>query len=119
MNTRAAPQLAMRAGFPPGEAKENWGDPAGAVGRKWAQTAVGQLAGLRNALVAASRILGDIDEVPENALVLEPEGTLGSGAFAPAVRDFYLTNPHRAGLGPDGGTVAAGGRAAQPAMAAE
>ncbi len=119
VNTEGRPQLAMRAGFPPGEAKENWAILRALSAELGAKLPWDSLAGLRNAMVAAHPHLGEIDEVPENAPVLEPEGTLGSGAFVPAVRDFYLTNPiaRASALMAELSRLAA--ERAQPAMAAE
>jgi NADH-quinone oxidoreductase subunit G len=98
VNTEGRPQLAHRAGFPPGEARENWAILR-ALSGEMARIGAGavlpfdSLAQLRQALVAAVPHLGDLDEVPANPFVAEPAGTLGEGAFAPAIADFYLTNP--------------------------
>jgi NADH-quinone oxidoreductase subunit G len=93
VNTEGRPQLAFRASFPPGEAKENWAiirAVSGAIGRAqpW-----DSLDALRRALVAAVPHLGAVDTVPANRLAPLPEAPLGTGPFAPAVADFYLTNP--------------------------
>ena len=98
VNTEGRPQLAHRAGFPPGEARESWAilrALSGELARAGAGAVLpfDSLAQLRQALVAAVPHLGAIDEVPANPPVSEPAGRLGEGAFAPAIRDFYLTNP--------------------------
>ncbi len=93
VNTEGRPQLAMRAGFPPGEAKENWAILRALSAELGAKLPWDSLAALRSALVAAHPHLGDIDEVPENAWAAEPRGEVGSGPFTPAIADFYLTNP--------------------------
>ncbi len=93
VNTEGRPQLALRAGFPPGEAKENWAILRAVSAEVGARLPWDSLAALRQALVAAHPHLGRIDEVPVNEGPALPAGALGKGAFLPAVRDFYLTNP--------------------------
>jgi NADH-quinone oxidoreductase subunit G len=93
VNTEGRPQLAMRAGFPPGEAKENWAILRALSAEAGAVLPWESLAALRQKLVAAHPHLGRIDEVRENDWQALPEAPLGTGDFAPAVTDFYLTNP--------------------------
>ncbi|HBV55972.1 MAG TPA: NADH-quinone oxidoreductase subunit G [Rhodobacteraceae bacterium] len=93
VNTEGRPQLAFRAGFAPGEAKENWAILRALSAELGATQPWDSLAALRVALVAAVPHLGDVDEVPENAWVAEAQGKLGSASFRNAIRDFYLTNP--------------------------
>ena len=93
VNTEGRPQLALRAGFAPGEAKENWAILRALSAELDAKLAYDSLAQLRQALVAEVSHLAKVDQVIENegaALELEP---LGKAAFLPAVKDFYLTNP--------------------------
>ncbi|MFS4582716.1 NADH-quinone oxidoreductase subunit NuoG [Phaeobacter sp. C3_T13_0] len=93
VNTEGRPQLAMRASFAPGEAKENWAILRALSAELGAKLAYDSLAQLRTALIAAVPHLARIDEVIENegeALELE---RMGKAAFLPAVKDFYLTNP--------------------------
>jgi NADH-quinone oxidoreductase subunit G len=119
VNTEGRPQLAMRAGFPPGEAKENWAILRALSAELGAKLPWDTLAALRSALVAAHPHLGDIDAVPENDWAAEPRGDVGSGPFVPAVRDFYLTNPvaRASALMAELSRLAA--ERAAPAMAAE
>jgi NADH-quinone oxidoreductase subunit G len=93
VNTEGRPQLALRASFPPGEAKENWAILRALSAEAGAQLPWDSLAQLRQALVAAHRHLGRIDEVPANELHAIEAGELSEGAFASPVEDFYLTNP--------------------------
>ncbi|SDI13574.1 NADH-quinone oxidoreductase subunit NuoG [Lutimaribacter saemankumensis] len=93
VNTEGRPQLALRAGFAPGEAKENWAILRALSGEIGATQPWDSLAQLRQALVAAVPHLAQIDEVPENDWQPLPEGKLGDAAFRNAIRDFYLTNP--------------------------
>ncbi len=93
VNTEGRPQLALRAGFPPGEAKENWAILRALSGELGAPLPFDSIDELRRALVAEVPHLEAIDAVAENAWHPLPLGTLGEGPFAPAVSDFYLTNP--------------------------
>ena len=93
VNTEGRPQLAQRAGFAPGEAKENWAILRALSAELDAQQEWDSLPQLRQALVAAHAHLGDIDVVRENDWTLEKPGKLAKGDFSYAVTDFYLTNP--------------------------
>lgn len=93
VNTEGRPQLAMRAGFAPGEAKENWAILRALSAELGATLPWDSLAALRRALVAAHPHLGAIDEVAENAWVALPLTAPAAASFRPAVKDFYLTNP--------------------------
>lgn len=93
VNTEGRPQLAIRAGFAPGDAKENWAILRALSAELGATLPWDSLAVLRQALVKAHPLLGQIDEVPENDWQAEPLGTLGDADFRYAIRDFYLTNP--------------------------
>lgn len=93
VNTEGRPQLAMRAGFAPGEAKENWAILRALSAELDATLAYDSLAQLRQALVAEVPHLAQIDEIAENAWVLEATDKLGDASFKNAVTDFYLTNP--------------------------
>jgi NADH-quinone oxidoreductase subunit G len=92
VNTEGRPQLALRAGFPPGEAKENWAILRALSAEAGAKLPYDSLAQLRQALVAAHPHLGAIDQVPENAWKPISAKAPGKGEFGPAVADFYLTN---------------------------
>ncbi|SPF80544.1 NADH-quinone oxidoreductase subunit NuoG [Pseudoprimorskyibacter insulae] len=93
VNTEGRPQLAQRAGFAPGEAKENWAILRALSAELGATQPWDSLAQLRQALVAAVPHLAQIDEVPANAWTAEAAGKLGEASFVNAVKDFYLTNP--------------------------
>ncbi|WP_415920883.1 NADH-quinone oxidoreductase subunit NuoG [Tateyamaria sp. SN6-1] len=93
VNTEGRPQLAARASFAPGEAKENWAILRALSGEMDATLPYDSLAALRQAIVKAHPHLGDVDVVADNGWTAEPAGTLGSGDFDYAVGDFYLTNP--------------------------
>jgi NADH-quinone oxidoreductase subunit G len=93
VNTEGRPQLALRAGFAPGEAKENWAILRALSAEAGATQPWDSLAQLRQALVAEVPHLAQIDEVPENAWTSEAPGKLGTASFKNAISDFYLTNP--------------------------
>jgi NADH-quinone oxidoreductase subunit G len=93
VNTEGRPQLAFRAGFAPGEAKENWAILRALSAEVGQQLPWDSLAGLRAALVKEHPHLGRVDEVPENAWQPLPVKAPAKATFRNAIRDFYLTNP--------------------------
>jgi NADH-quinone oxidoreductase subunit G len=93
VNTEGRPQLAARAGFAPGEAKENWAILRALSGELGTQLPWDSLAALRKALVNAVPHLGLIDSVPENDWLRIPLRDPAKAAFRVAVTDYYLTNP--------------------------
>ncbi|MCC6304028.1 MAG: NADH-quinone oxidoreductase subunit G [Rhodobacteraceae bacterium] len=93
VNTEGRPQLALRAGFPPGEARENWAILRAVSGALGAALPFDSLEALRARLVAAVPHLGRIDEVPANTLAPLDAAAPAPGPLAEAVGDFYLTNP--------------------------
>ncbi len=93
VNTEGRPQLAMRAGFAPGEAKENWAILRALSAEVDAKLPYDSLAQLRTALIKEVPHLAKIDEVIDNPVEALPLEPMGKATFLPAVRDFYLTNP--------------------------
>ncbi|MGX0902115.1 NADH-quinone oxidoreductase subunit G [Roseovarius sp. MBR-79] len=93
VNTEGRPQLALRAGFAPGEAKENWAILRALSGETGAVLPFDSLAQLRQGLVKAVPHLARIDEVPENDWQPLPATEIGAGQVGAAIGDFYLTNP--------------------------
>ncbi len=93
VNTEGRPQLAMRAGFAPGEAKENWAILRALSAELGATLPYDSLAQLRKALIKEVPHLAAIDQVAQNEWVAEKTGKLGKADFRNAVADFYLTNP--------------------------
>jgi NADH-quinone oxidoreductase subunit G len=93
VNTEGRPQLAFRAGFAPGEAKENWAILRALSAEVSQQLPWDSLAGLRAKLVAQHPHLGRIDEVPENEWQPLPVKAPAKATFRNAIGDFYLTNP--------------------------
>ncbi|MCA1776464.1 MAG: NADH-quinone oxidoreductase subunit NuoG [Loktanella sp.] len=93
VNTEGRPQLAMRAGFAPGEAKENWAILRALSAELGATLPYDSLTQLRQALVARHPHLAEIDTVPENQITSIEPTDLASGPVHTAIKDFYLTNP--------------------------
>jgi NADH-quinone oxidoreductase subunit G len=93
VNTEGRPQLAMRAGFAPGDAKENWAILRALSAELDATLPFDSIAQLRSAIVAEHPHLAAIDEVPENDWQPLKAKKMGKADFRYAVSDFYLTNP--------------------------
>ena len=93
VNTEGRPQVALRSGFPPGQAKENWAILRALSAELGAALPYDTLAQIRMALVTEVPHLAQVDQVIENDWQPLAAGTLGKAAFVNAVSDFYLTNP--------------------------
>ena len=93
VNTEGRPQLAVKACFPPGDARENWAIIRALSAEIGAALPFDSLRELRAELHEAVPHLSRIDEVPKNVAVPLPEAPVEDGEFQLAVRDFYLTNP--------------------------
>jgi len=93
VNTEGRPQLALRAGFAPGEAKENWAILRALSAELGATLPWDSMAALRRVLVAAHPHLGRVDEVAANDWQPLEVKAPAKADFRTAVRDFYLTNP--------------------------
>ena len=93
VNTEGRPQLAVRAGFAPGEAKENWAILRALSAELAATLPFDSLAELRQSLLEAHPHLGQIDQILQSEWAPLKAGTLGKATFQSAISDFYLTNP--------------------------
>ena len=93
VNTEGRPHLANRAGFPPGAAKENWAIIRAASAALGSALPFDTLPALRAAMFEAAPVLAEIDAVPAQDLVLQPEGALSDAPFAAPSGDHYLVNP--------------------------
>ena len=96
VNTEGRPQLAMRAGFAPGEAKENWAILRALSAELGAALPFDSLAQLRQALIAAVPHLAQIDQVVANEWQPLELAPLKAGDFKLAIASdaqHYLTNP--------------------------
>ena len=93
VNTEGRPQLASRAGFPPGDAKENWAILRALSAQMGVPLPFNALAELREQMVAEVPHLAQIDDVPANNWQPVTGGKLGQGAFDLPITAHYLTNP--------------------------
>ena len=98
VNTEGRVQMANRAAFPPGEAREDWAiirALSEAIGKKLSYDS---LAALRQALFKAAPHLMRMDHIAAgNAADIKTlagkGGSVEKTAFKSSVEDFYLTNP--------------------------
>jgi NADH-quinone oxidoreductase subunit G len=98
VNTEGRVQMAARAAFPPGDAREDWAilrALSDVLGQKLSYDSLG---GLRAALFKAVPHLARVDQIaPGNAADIEKLAGGGTSAdkapFRSPISDFYLTNP--------------------------
>ncbi len=93
VNTEGRPQMANRAGFAPGEAKEGWAILRALSAELGTTLPYDNLASLRKAIVADVPHMAAIDVVPENDWKRVALRKPAKASFRNAVSDFYLTNP--------------------------
>ena len=98
VNTEGRVQMAQRAAFPPGDAREDWAIIRALSDVLGARLPYDSLGALRQALFAAYPHLQRLDQIePGNAADIERlaglGGTLDRAPFRSALDDFYLTNP--------------------------
>ena len=98
VNTEGRVQIANRATFPKGEAREDWAIFRALSEHLGAKLPYDSLEQLRARLMADHPIFGQVDYVPNTPAALDLSALGEAGAlldqpFASPVRDFYLTNP--------------------------
>jgi NADH-quinone oxidoreductase subunit G len=93
VNLEGRPQLAQRAGFAPGEAKENWAILRALSAEMGAQLPWDSLAALRSHLIAAHPHMAAVDVVAANSGPALPLAPMGRATFKNAFSQFYQTNP--------------------------
>lgn len=93
VNTEGRPQMALRAGFAPGDARENWAIIRALSAELGAKLPFDSLAELRQKMFADHPHLAAIDQVPENEWHAVKTKPLGKGDFINAIKDYYQTNP--------------------------
>lgn len=93
VNTEGRPQMAQRAAFPPGDAREGWAIIRALSGALGAELPFNNLSELRAAMFAETPHLAALDSVPENEWKAAEVKPLGKRAINYAISDFYLTNP--------------------------
>ena len=119
VNTEGRPQLAQRAGFAPGEAKEGWAILRAFSAEVGKTLPWDSLAALRRALVAQHPHLGMVDHVPSNDWQPIALRDMGRATFRNAFKGFYLTNPIARASKVMGELAAMEADRAKTAMAAE
>jgi NADH-quinone oxidoreductase subunit G len=98
VNTEGRVQEALRATFPPGDAREDWAILRALSGALGQPLPFDSLAQLRAKLVEAHPLFGRIDQIEAGetsqirAIALQP-ATAWKDDFVSAISDFYLTNP--------------------------
>ncbi|CAM5422359.1 NADH-quinone oxidoreductase subunit G [Aquamicrobium terrae] len=98
VNTEGRVQMANRAGFAPGDAREDWAILRALSDVLGKRLPFDSLAQLRAKLYGEFPHLARIDQIAHGsaddvARVVELGGRLDKGAFVSPVKDFYLTNP--------------------------
>ena len=98
VNTEGRVQMATRASFPPGDAREDWAILRALSDVLGYRLPYDSLAALRQALFKAHPHLTRIGQVtPADGAVLQKLAALGGAAdrapFVSSVEDFYFTNP--------------------------
>jgi NADH-quinone oxidoreductase subunit G len=98
VNTEGRVQMASRAGFPPGEAREDWAITRALSDHLGKKLSYDSLAALRQALFKQHPHLLRIDQIEPGSADHVRKLAAGGGAFdklpfKSAVADFYLSNP--------------------------
>jgi len=98
VNTEGRVQMATRASFPPGEAREDWAILRALSDLLGARLPYDSMSALRQALFKAHPHMQRIGQItPANPSDIEAlaavGGTLAKDAFAAPIDDFYMTNP--------------------------
>ena len=117
VNTEGRPQMANRAGFPPGEARENWAILRALSAELGTTLPFDSLAALRAADGGggAAPRRGSTWCRRTRGRRCARAAMSGAATSRSAVREHYLANPMHAGERGDGGAGAAGQRAGRPA----
>ncbi|MBS0234023.1 MAG: NADH-quinone oxidoreductase subunit G [Proteobacteria bacterium] len=98
VNTEGRTQQTAKAVFPPGDAKEDWAILRALSQRAGATLPYDNLKELRAAMYRTSPQLAALDTVETRVVsgletLAKLSGQTSSEPFAPAIADFYLTNP--------------------------
>ena len=99
VNTEGRAQMANRASFPPGDAREDWAILRALSDRVGKTLPYDDLFALRQAMIEDAPSLGRInepgaaDDAPFTLSGLGAEGPLDAAPFTSSVADYYLTNP--------------------------
>ena len=98
VNTEGRAQMAQRAAFPPGEAREDWAIIRALSDRIGKTLPYDDLFALRQAMFEDAPTLAQIDQLGSyetrfDVSAVGASGEIGSAVFVSPVADYYLTNP--------------------------
>ena len=100
VNAEGRVQMARRAHFPPGEAREDWAILRALSARMEKTLPYDDLFALRQAMIEDAPVLGEIDQGPDHANAgsvdlgaIGADGDVNNAPFNSAVSNFYFTNP--------------------------
>jgi len=93
VNTEGRVQMAMRAGFPPGDAREDWAIIRALSAELGATLPFDSLDALRRQMFAEHPALSSLDRIAEAVWQPVAPGEMGDAPLRSTVRDHYLTNP--------------------------
>jgi NADH-quinone oxidoreductase subunit G len=98
VNTEGRAQIANRASFPPGDAREDWAIIRALSDRVGKTLPYDDMFALRQAMIADAPSLGRIDQIGGaedrfDATAVGASGFLDPAPFVSPVTDYYLTNP--------------------------
>jgi NADH-quinone oxidoreductase subunit G len=94
VNTEGRVQLGRRAGYPPGDAREDWAILRALSERLGKTLPYDTIAQVRARLVAVNRSFAALDQQQAGAWgAFGKEGTTTDAPFAPAIANFYMTCP--------------------------
>ncbi|MEQ8331727.1 NADH-quinone oxidoreductase subunit NuoG [Nisaea sp.] len=94
VNTEGRVQMALRASFPPGEAREDWAIVRALSAHLGAALPYDSLEQLRAALRKSNEVFTEIDIAPQ--AVWGPfgaEGSMSETGFGTTIENFYMTDP--------------------------
>lgn len=93
VNTEGRPQMANRASFPPGEARENWAILRALSGELGAPLPFNTIGELRARMIRTVPHFARLDAAPRNEWTPLERGNMTSTAFGGPVQDHYQTSP--------------------------
>jgi NADH-quinone oxidoreductase subunit G len=94
VNTEGRVQLARRAAWPVGEAREDWSIVRALSAQLGKTLPFDSLAQLRSQLVAANPVFAGVDRIkPAEWAAFGRAGEVGSAAFVSPIDNFYMTDP--------------------------
>ncbi|MFV0297645.1 MAG: molybdopterin-dependent oxidoreductase, partial [Hyphomicrobiaceae bacterium] len=99
VNTEGRAQQTSKAAFPPGDAKEDWAIIRALSDRLGAKLPFDSLQALRTQMIKATPSLGRLDRVEAEEgdaiarIASDARQKVSDRPFAPAITDFYFTNP--------------------------